>query len=129
MLLFYRRLAITFSRAFMIATWIGIAYNICFLVGFLFAITFICLPVRAYWMQFDSAWDKTHKFTCLDEHKYLPTSAILSAVGDFYSTLIPMLQIGALGLSRRQKVALYPLFGLGFLYVQPPSPSHPLSPH
>jgi hypothetical protein len=116
-LLFYRRLSSNFNRLFFVATWIGIAYNIAYLVTFLFVIGLSCQPIKAYWLQLDPVWHLTHHFTCTDEHISLPTSASLSVVGDFYATMLPCILILKLDLPRRQKLALYSLFLLGFLVV------------
>lgn len=118
-LLFYRRLSSGFSRGFYIASWIGIAYNIAFLVTFVFLIGFACRPIKAYWMQADvvGGWALTHKFTCIDEHISLPASGAASLLGDFYATLLPCILTFNLDLPRRQKLALYPLFWLGFLVM------------
>jgi hypothetical protein len=65
----------------------------------------------------DPAWAQTHKFNCRDEHILLPISASMGVLGDFYATLIPCVLIPKLNLPRRQKLALYSLFLLGFLVV------------
>ena len=116
-LLFYRRLSSNFSPAFFIATWLGIAYNVTYLVSFLLTIALACRPAEAYWLQLDFAWVATHKFTCIDEHVSLPASAATSVFGDLYATLLPCILILKLDLPRRQKMALYSLFVLGFLVV------------
>jgi hypothetical protein len=118
-MLFYRRLSSGFSRGFFIATWIGIAYNVAYLVTFVTLIGVACRPISAYWMQVDlvEGWALTHKFTCIDEHTALPLSGALSLVGDLYATLLPCILIFRLDLPRRQKLTLYPLFLLGFLVV------------
>ena len=116
-LLFYRRLSSNFNRPFLIATWIGIAYNIGYYVSFIIVLSFACRPTQAYWLAFNLQWTTTHKFTCVDEHVALPMSAGLSVLGNFYSTLIPCVLILRLNLPRRQKLALYSLFLLGFLVV------------
>jgi hypothetical protein len=116
-LLFYRRLPSSFNRFFFIATWVGIAYNIGYYVSFIIALSLACRPTQAYWLAFNLKWATTHKFTCADEHISLPMSAGLSTFGDLYSTLIPCILILSLNLPRRQKLALYSLFSLGFLVV------------
>jgi hypothetical protein len=116
-LLFYRRLASSFNRFFFIAIWIGIAYNIGYYVSFVIALSLACRPTQAYWLAFNLEWAATHKFTCVDEHISLPMSAGLSTFGDFYSTLIPCALILSLNLPRRQNLAVYLLFSLGFLVV------------
>ena len=116
-LIFYRRLTIKLSGRFTIAIWAGIIYNFCYWVDFMLAVTLACIPTQAFWMEFDLAWETTHRFSCRSERVALPASAIFSTIGDLYATVIPMLQIWHMTLPRRQKLALYPLFGLGFLYV------------
>jgi hypothetical protein len=118
-LLFYRRLSVTFSRGFVIAVWVGIGYNIAYLIGFLIALLLVCHPVDAYWNAYNPAWLKTHigQFKCQTEQVSLPTSASLSVLGDFYSAALPMLLIFTLDLPRRQKWSLYGLFALAFLVV------------
>lgn len=116
-LLFYRRLSSSVNRFSFIAIWIGIAYNIGYYISFIIALCFACRPTQAYWLAFNLQWAATHKFTCVDEHISLPMSAGLSTFGDFYSTLIPCALVLSLNLPRRQKLALYSLFLLGFLVV------------
>lgn len=116
-LLFYRRLSVKFSRLFLIATWIGIAYNVLYLVGFALVLLLLCNPADAYWKSFDPHWTESHNYKCIPEGQTTPVSAALSVIGDFYSTLLPVLLIFNLNLPRRQKFALYGLFALGFLAV------------
>ncbi len=101
----------------MIATWIGITYNILYLVGFTFALLFGCQPIKAYWYRLNFAWAASHDWHCDSENIGLPTSGALSVIGDFYSALLPMLLIMSLDLPRRQKLSLYALFALAFLVV------------
>ena len=101
----------------MIATWIGIGYNLCYLIGFTLALLFGCQPIKAYWYRVDIAWAASHDWHCGSENIGLPTSGALSVVGDFYSALLPMLLIMSLDLPRRQKFSLYALFAIAFLVV------------
>lgn len=116
-LLFYRRLSVKFSKVFLIATWVGIVYNIVYMLGFFMTLLLICDPVYAYWQSFDPVWATTHEFRCNTEGLSLPASAGLSVLGDLYSTLLPVFLIYHLDVPRRQKLALYALFALGFLAV------------
>lgn len=116
-LLFYRRLSVKFSKAFLIATWVGIIYNIVYMVAFFMTLLLICDPAYAYWESFDPVWASTHKFRCQTEGMSLPVSGGLSVIGDIYSTLLPFFLVYNLDLPRRQKFALYGLFALGFLSV------------
>ena len=116
-LLFYRRLSVKFSKLFLIATWVGIVYNIVYMLAFFMTLLLICDPVYAYWQSFDPIWASTHKFRCNTEGLSLPASAGLSVLGDLYSTLLPVFLIYHLDIPHRQKFALYALFALGFLAV------------
>jgi len=116
-LLFYRRLSVKFSKAFLVATWIGILYNILYLVGCCLAMLLMCNPLHAYWSSFDPTWAATHRYHCGSDQISLPIYSALSVLGDFYSSLLPMVLITYLDLPFKQKLALYLLFAMGFLVV------------
>jgi hypothetical protein len=116
-LLFYRRLSVSFTKTFMILTWVGIAYNIAFLCGFILALMLICRPLEAYWLSFDLSWPKTHNYKCGSEQIGQPLIGLLSVIGDFYSAMLPMILVSRLAMPKRQKRALYSLFSLAFLVV------------
>ena len=116
-LLFYRRLSVKFSKTFLIATWIGIIYNISYFLSFGLTLLLLCRPLHSYWDSFNPVWAATHHFHCASESAALPASSALSVVGDFYSTLLPLILVYHLKLPRRQKIALYALFALGFMAV------------
>ncbi|EXJ63216.1 hypothetical protein A1O7_03663 [Cladophialophora yegresii CBS 114405] len=114
-LLFYQRLSVKFKKGFLVATWLGIVYNVLYLVAFTFTLLLICRPVDAYWKSFDPGWAATHNFYCAKEGASIPAAVGLSVLGDFYSTLLPLLLVFSLELPPKQKLGLYSLFGLGFL--------------
>jgi hypothetical protein len=116
-LLFYRRLSVSFTRPFLIAVWIGIAYNIVYVLGFLLTLLLICRPIDAYWKSFNPAYRAAGNYTCGSEQIAEPLSAIFSVIGDAYSTILPLVLVSRLSLPRRQKMALYGLFSLGFSVV------------
>ncbi|ETN45618.1 uncharacterized protein HMPREF1541_09450 [Cyphellophora europaea CBS 101466] len=116
-LLFYRRLSVSFTRGFLIAVWIGIAYNIVYVVGFIMALCLLCRPLDAYWKSFNLEYYATANFTCGSEQIAEPLSAIFSVIGDAYSTILPLVLVSRLSLPSRQKWALYFLFSLGFSVV------------
>jgi hypothetical protein len=116
-LLFYRRLSVQFSRPFLIATWIGIIYNIGYFVAFAMTLLLLCRPIHSYWDQFSPTWAATHKYHCGSEQVALPASSAFSVLGDLYSTVLPLVLVWHLDLPQRQKVALYALFALGFMAV------------
>ena len=116
-LLFYRRLSVKFSKTFLVATWIGIAYNILYFFGFGLSLMLICRPLHSYWDSFNPKWAATHHFHCGTESIALPASSAFSVFGDLYSTLLPLILVYNLKLPHRQKLALYGLFALGFMAV------------
>lgn len=85
-LLFYRRLSVTFSRGFWWATWIGIIYNVLQLIAFWCALLLLCRPVQAYWLSFDRTWalENQGNYYCSSEVISLTMSAVLSIIGDFW---------------------------------------------
>lgn len=114
-LLFYRRLSISFTRGFLIAVWLGIAYNVCMIVVFALANAFICLPTQAFWLRYDIAWRTSHHWKCGNEGISLPTAGIATVIADIYCTILPLALVMTLKIPQRQKFALFFLFGLGFL--------------
>lgn len=114
-LLFYRRLSCKFPKGFLIATWIGIYYNLLWLFSFMLTGLFICWPTEAYWKSFDPSWAATNKFHCANEASAIPAIAGLSVLGDLYSTLLPLLLIFHLPLPFKKQLALCALFAVGFL--------------
>lgn len=116
-LLFYRRLSVSFTRCFLIAVWVGIVYNILYCIGFILTLCLLCRPLDAYWKSFNPEYYFTAKYKCGSEQLAEPLSAIFSVIGDFYSTVLPLTLVSRLTLPRRQKWALYFLFSLGFTVV------------
>lgn len=106
-LLFYRRLSISFTKAFLWATWVGIFFNAAYGIGFVIWLCSICRPLQAYWLGFDFAWAATHKYSCYPERISLPVSCGLSMIGDLYTTLLPLLYISSMSKSLREKAALW----------------------
>ncbi|KAK5945025.1 hypothetical protein PMZ80_002228 [Knufia obscura] len=114
-LLFYRRLSTSFTRGFLIATWLGIAHNVCIMVAFTMANALICSPVKSFWRRYDLGWNSSHNWKCGNEGISLPASGINTVLADIYCTVLPLALVVTLKIPRRQKIALYYLFGLGFL--------------
>jgi hypothetical protein len=114
-LLFYRRLSVKFKKGFLVATWVGIVYNVLYLLAFTMTLLLICRPVDAYWNSFSRKWAATHHFHCTREGASIPARVGLNVLGDFYSTLLPLVLIFGLKLPLKQKLSLYGLFALGFL--------------
>ncbi|RMZ77903.1 hypothetical protein DV738_g4147, partial [Chaetothyriales sp. CBS 135597] len=116
-LLFFRRLSVSFSRGFLIAAWVGIVYNILYIIGIVLASCLICRPLSAFWLEFDPRVGHKYHEKCRGERILEPLTAVFSSIGDVYTTLLPMIQISRLDLPTAQKRALYLLFSLGWLVV------------
>lgn len=105
-LLFYRRLSISFTRTFLWATWIGIILNSMFLIGFVLWLALLCRPFDAYWKSISPEWRATHEYHCKAETVSLPLSAGLSVLTDLYATLVPLILITTMKKTFREKLAL-----------------------
>jgi hypothetical protein len=118
-LLFYRRLSVSFTRSFLWATWAGIIFNLAQITAFTITLLTLCRPISAYWTSFDRAWAMQHDgdFNCTYEGISLTASAVVSVVGDFYAALLPSLLIIKLKMPMRQKIALMGLFAVGYIVV------------
>jgi hypothetical protein len=116
-LLFYKRLSVSFTKPFLIAVWVGIAYNIIYCIGFILLLCLLYRPLPAYWLSFDPVYYLKHDFKQGSEQLAEPLSAYFSVIGDLYSVVLPLVLISKLSLPRRQKYALNGLFSLGLLVV------------
>ena len=117
-LLFYRRISVTFSKKFIIATWVGIIYNMLYMISFCMVLLLLCTPINAYWRSFNLEWAAAHPGNhCGKENIELPLAGVFSVIGDFYSAVLPMIAIFSLDLPSRQKLSLCALFSLAFLIV------------
>lgn len=104
--LFYRRLSVNFTRAFLWATWVGIAYNVLYMVGCLLFLLLVCHPVDAYWNRYSATWASTHSYQCAAENVSLPLFAAISVLGDLYATCVPLALIASIPRTFREKIAL-----------------------
>lgn len=115
-LLLYKRLSEVFSKTFLLASWIGIAYNIIYAISFCIILLLECRPVKAFWLSYDRAWATEHEYFCSSmERTAVPTYAALSVLGDVYSTILPLMLVSSLQLPLRRMLGLYALFALGFM--------------
>lgn len=118
-LLFYRRLSVSFNRPFFWAVWAGIAYNIVTTLGFSIALLTICQPTAAYWLSFNLTWLAEHGGNrhCIYEGIPLTLSGVFSVMGDLYAALLPSLLIYRLQMPARQKWIVTLLFAVGYAVV------------
>lgn len=119
MLLFYRRVVNgTCSRLYKAVVWAALIFCVLYTVAFIVTLFTQCRPLEATWERFNPAWGKEYK--CIPRETQLmltQVSAILSVFSDFYAVVLPGILVLQLNLPRRQKIALYAIFGLGFSVV------------
>ncbi|KAK8172583.1 hypothetical protein BKA80DRAFT_196634, partial [Phyllosticta citrichinensis] len=120
-LCFYRRIASgTVANWFLYATWASIAFVVAYMIAFLGTLFFGCSPISAFWNQVDAEWLVTNdgKWHCINEPGNLLAASSVSIVQDFLACGLPYLLLRKLQMSRRQKIALTAVFGVGiFLCV------------
>ncbi|KAK7531182.1 hypothetical protein IWX46DRAFT_371515 [Phyllosticta citricarpa] len=120
-LCFYRRIASgTVANWFLYTTWTSIAFVIAYMIAFLGTLFFGCSPISAFWNQVDIDWLVTNKgkWHCINEPGNLLAASSVSIVQDFLACGLPYLLLRKLQMSRRQKIALTAVFGVGiFLCV------------
>lgn len=117
MLLFYRRLvAGTYSKTFERLVWVAIFFIVAYTITFFVLVMITCVPTSAIWLRYSLGWTGT--YYCAPQSSSVAVSQLsgaLSVVTDFYSVVLPGMLITKIRISRRQKIGLLFIFGLGFL--------------
>jgi hypothetical protein len=116
-LLFYRRLAEgTYSKRFKFAVWLAIfivaAYTI---ISFVLLLT-TCKPLDSLWRQVDPTYTK--QWHCVSRHMQFSgalCSGVMSVITDLYSVMLSAMLLLRIRTTKRQKVGLIVIFGLGSL--------------
>ena len=106
----------THTIKFMRAVHIALAFQVVWFVLFTIVLCLACQPLDAYWKRL-SITGYTQRHKCTQEGIYWPLSVAISIVTDFIATLLPFWLFWHLNLPIRQKVSLYGIFCLGFLWV------------
>jgi hypothetical protein len=114
-LCFYRRMSGSIKTAFVYGVWAMIVF--CVLYSIIFAILIICTctPVIGFFHMFDILWRVHNELTCRDEGAIVVACAIIGTVQDLFICLLPVLLIWNLKMARRQKAALFGIFGIGLI--------------
>ena len=115
-LLFYRRMADgTFSKKWRYGIWVALGFLGGYFISTLIVYCLICQPLSSYWLSY--RLDYHEPYTCIDGNVLSPFVGVLSVITDIYSVVLPciMLQNYDLDVSRRQKIGLNVVFGLGLL--------------
>ncbi|EMD94642.1 hypothetical protein COCC4DRAFT_147404 [Bipolaris maydis ATCC 48331] len=114
-LCFYRRITGRLTHQFVYWVYATIAFCVIYGVVFTFVILFTCTPIEGFWRYFDIAWRIQNKLVCRDEGAIIVACAAISSVQDFIICLLPVLLIWNLQISKRQKLALCGIFGMGLI--------------
>jgi drug/metabolite transporter (DMT)-like permease len=116
-LLFYRRLAKgTYDKRFKIAVWVAIFIVVAYTIITAVLLGHACTPLQSLWRQFDPTY--TAAYHCESNHLQESgslVSGILSVVTDLYSVMLPAMLLLRTRISKRQKIGLIIIFGLGYL--------------
>ena len=115
-LLFYQRLtAGTILPLYRRILQAAIASIIAYWFAFTIALFAGCTPFSAFWRQIDPLWKVD--WNCVDEPAVIIAASITSIVQDFMCCFMPVILFWELQISRRRKLGLMAIFGVGFWYV------------
>ncbi|KAI4200221.1 MAG: hypothetical protein LQ350_004079 [Teloschistes chrysophthalmus] len=88
----------------------GIAFQVLMLIAFFIVAVNACKPLSAFWTPL-----ATYPHECIDEGNYMLSFGIITIFLDFAILLLPIPLVMGLQLSRKQRIAVITLFGLGFI--------------
>ncbi|KAI4643672.1 hypothetical protein J4E93_006684 [Alternaria ventricosa] len=114
-LCFYRRIGDRLTNQFIYWVYGTIAFCIVYGIAFTIAIVFTCTPVIGFFRLFDISWRLQNELTCRNEGALIVACAVISLFQDFIICLLPVLLIWNLQISKRQKVGLCAIFGVGLI--------------
>ncbi|KAL5120806.1 hypothetical protein ACEQ8H_001287 [Pleosporales sp. CAS-2024a] len=92
--------------------WVTIVICILYMIGFVTATAFQCLPIRNAWER----WDGEHPGRCFNLNADAWASAAVNIFLDLLVVILPMRQISKLAMSTRRKLGVMLMF-LGGLFV------------
>jgi hypothetical protein len=117
-LMFYRRLVKESCSKRMIYTiWVAIWFLIVSTIALFLVFITTCSPIEAYWRQ---VYPTYKRFTCRAKSSLLiinETSTAVNVITDVYSLVIPALLVTKLRLTRRQRIAIMFILGIGSMCV------------
>jgi hypothetical protein len=116
-LLFYRRLvAGTYSKRFKWALWTGIGFIVVYSFILFILLCVTCNPLEAQWLRLDFTYRGKYKCASPEQSQHISQfGGALSVITDFYSVVLPAMLLFKIKISKRQKIGLMFIFGLGFL--------------
>jgi len=94
--------------SFRVACWATIAFCAASTVAFTLVTVFQCHPINF-------VWRKDLKGKCIDYNSVAWTNAGINIVQDIIIILLPMRELRPLQLSRKKKILMYAMFGVGGL--------------
>lgn len=109
LVLLYLRIFIT--EAFQRVGKIFLAIIAAWTVASVLATTFQCVPIEASWN------DDIKAKQCVDKDSWWYAFAGINTVTDFLIAILPIPPVGHLKLSKRDRIGLFCVFGVGALYV------------
>ncbi|MCJ1350832.1 MAG: hypothetical protein MMC33_000813 [Icmadophila ericetorum] len=71
-----------------------------------------CRPLNAYWLRYQGDYEN---YTCINDVMFWFIQNVLGVITDIIIVLLPCRLVASLYLGKRQKQALYGIFGLGFI--------------
>jgi hypothetical protein len=126
-LLFYRRLTTgALPNTFLYVIYANIAFIIAYAISFAFVLVVGCRPLDAYW--YSALPTYTAEYTCYDEGAAAPAASIISVITDVVVVSLPCYVVLGMMMPIRQKLTLFVIFGVGFMYAPPPLFFPPLIP-
>jgi hypothetical protein len=115
-LLFYRRLTSgALPRTFLYIIYSNIAFITAYAIAFGSVLFFGCRPLDAYW--YSALPTYTEEYSCYDEGTAVPIAAIISVITDIIVVSLPCYVVLGMTMHIRQKMTLFVVFGIGFMYV------------
>jgi hypothetical protein len=118
-LLFYRRLtAGALPKTFLYVIYAIIAFITTYAIAFGFVLLVGCRPLDAYW--YSALPTYTEEYSCYNEGAAAPAASIISVITDIIVVSLPCYVVLGMMMPIRQKLTLFVIFGVGFVYGPPP---------
>ena len=112
----YRRISSgSSSRWFIQLVWAAITFTAAYILALTLYLLLICRPTESYWKSYSPTYTK--HFTCGDERFPVLFSVVLNVVSDIYATVLPMILVRNLRISKKQRIGLTILFSIGTFTV------------
>ena len=101
------------SKFLLYACWAGIAFTAVYGIVFVTILCTTCKPLDAFWLSYNPQYQEPH--VCDGPNPGPPVSGAMSVFSDLYAVVLPYLVVQKLRISKRQKYALYAVFGFGLM--------------